>query len=294
VTNLVIGGHGIGDCIQAIQCASLGQFVSKDQYDIKLAARTEVFDPLKFFFKKKFILERIPERLGEENSILTSNYSYIEELKRAYDNIYYVIPDLLFRNPHAFDYIKYGISPHVIKSHRLSIDEWRPERKIYIGLVTMAPHHRYSAIKPLIIALAKKFPHYQIYFPNVKRWGGEDLDFGNFSRMPENVFIHEDPTFESSIAHLRQSCFGIFADNGPSHFAFNLGMPRIVLDGFMGNPKWLSRWREDPNESIPLETNILDLVNIVESHILFPETSLLPKKMCKDPIGIPELMGFKY
>lgn len=289
--NLIIGGHGIGDSIFSLQCGEAARGLFGDLFDYKLATRNEVFGPIDYFFKD-LNPTQLPEELGTNNSILTNNL--IDSFKESYDNIYYVIPDLLFRNPYHFDFKKFNLAPHVIKQTRLSLKQWSPKKKIYLGVVTMAAHHRYPAIKPLIVTLAKRLPDHEIYFPNVKKWGGEDLDWGDFSSVPDNVFIHENPDFNESLDHLKESCFGIFADNGPSHFAYHLGMPRIILDNFMGNPMWISRWREDPSESVPMDTNVLDLASIVESHIIHPQCSLIPSPMCKNPLGIPQLLGFKY
>ena len=241
MSKLIIGGHGIGDCILAIQCAFLTYDtrwpLPEGDFEIQLATRDEVYRPLSYFFGTNCYLHdnmsQISEELGEENFILSDKCSYLEEMAEKYEEVYYVIPDLLFRNPHSFPFMKYNLSPHVIKTQRFAMNFWKPKNKIYIGLVTMAEHHRYGAIKPLIYALAKALPAYEIYFPNVKKWGGADLDWGDFNNKPDNVFIHENPSFEDSIDHLKESCFGIFADNGPSHLAYQLGMPRIVLDNFI-------------------------------------------------------------
>jgi hypothetical protein len=279
---LNIGGHGLGDCILSLQ---ISYFLSKlnIEHQNLTSTRNEIFNPLKYLFEDKFKLNQIDEKITENNLIINSIEAQ-EELKKKYNGteIIYNVPDLLFRNPLAFDFQKYNLSPQIIKKHRLLLDpsfRQKKENIIYCGLATSTENYVYYDIPELIQKLAKALPNYKIYFPLLTKWDKPIDNLGNFNiNFPQNVIIDKDPKFESSLEILKQSVYGIFTCNGPSHIAYHLGIPRLILDPQFGKLPWVARWKEDYEECIPINTSINEILTIVVNNILIPQTQMFDRK----------------
>lgn len=278
---LILGSHGLGDSIQSLQCAHFAKMLNKDVTVIS-CTRNEVFDPLYFLFGDLFDLLQHPlkEDWGHDNWILKNQ----ESLKSLsyFDEIYYSIPDLLFKHPLAFNYQKYNTNPQVIKQTRLLTHKFRPEKRIYIGLATSTDGYLYSNIPALLRKLGNEIPDHEIYFTNVKNWAGRELNYGDLSNMPPNVIIHDNPKFYESLAILGKSCLGLYTCNGPSHLGFQFGQNRIILDPQYKKTLWEARWREDFSECIDINTSINDVVSLVKENINTPQTLLLPRQKVLD------------
>ncbi len=276
---LNIGGHGLGDCILSLQISYL-----LNQQHIKhktlISTRNEVYKPLWYIFGNVLDVEQINENIAHENRIITDK-SLQSELKSKYNalNITYNVPDLLFRSPLALDYKQYGLNPQLIKKTRILNGHFaKKEKIIYCGLTTTTKGYTYENIPILLRSLAEHLPDYTIYFPKVKRWDKE-INYDNFNiSFPKNVFIHDDPTFEESLDWLVKSEYGIFTCNGPSHIAYQLGIPRLILDPQFNRIPWMSRWKEDYEECVPINTNYSDVVKLVDANIKYPQTTLIDRK----------------
>jgi hypothetical protein len=279
---LNIGGHGLGDCILSLQ---ISDFLSKLNIEHKnlLSTRNEIFNPLKYLFENKFDLNQINEKITENNFII-DNYELQEDLKKKHNatEIIYNVPDLLFKNPLAFNYQKYYLSPQIIKKQRLLLDEGSKQKKeniIYCGLATSTENYVYYDIAQLIQKLAQALPNYKIYFPLLTKWDKPINNLGNFDiNFPQNVVIDKDPKFENSLEILKQSIYGIFTCNGPSHIAYHLGVPRLILDPQFGKLPWIARWKEDYEECVPIDTAINEILAIVVNNILIPQTQMFDRK----------------
>lgn len=271
----IIGAHGIGDCILSLQCA---HYVGNHECNIFIASRDEVFNVVKTCFDHLFNIYHADPKLGEDNFFLKSkdaqNFFYSK-----YIHVYYTVPDLLFRNPFAFDYKKYNVTPQTIKSTRLLARERMPFSNIvYVGLTSSTKGYNYPDLKLLLNKLGKENPAFIFYFPKISSWAGDNIDFGDLSGLPKNVFIQENPTFDQSLNVLKQSCYGIFTCNGPSHLAYQYGIPRLVLDPQFDKLPWIARWKEDYNECLSISTNFIDICRVVSYNLNQPETQLVPRK----------------
>lgn len=279
---LNIGGHGLGDCILSLQ---ISYFLSKINVEHKnlISTRNEVFNALKHLFGNKFEFTQIDEKITENNLIINDDVTQ-EDLKKKYEasEIIFNVPDLLFRNPLSFDYKKYNLNPQIIKKQRLLIDlnlEQKKENIIYCGLATSTENYVYYDIPLLIQKLSKALPDYKIYFPLLTKWDKPINNLGNFDvDFPENVIIDKDPKFEDSLNILKKSIYGIFTCNGPSHVAYHLGIPRLILDPQFGKLPWIARWKEDYEECVPINTSINEILTIVVNNILIPQTQMFDRK----------------
>ena len=63
-----------------------------------------------------------------------------------------------------------------------------------------------------------------------------------------------------------------------------MGIPRLVLDPQFNKIPWMSRWKEDYEECIDINTQYTDLVNLVATNIKNPETTLIDRKKLLDLI----------
>jgi len=276
---LNIGGHGLGDCILSLQISHLLNQRNISNKTV-ISARNEVYRPLWHVFANALDFEQIDENIAHENKIIVDK-DLQDNLKSKYNSkdITYNVPDLLFRSPLSFDYKKYGLNPQLIKKTRVLNGHFsKKEKIIYCGLTTTTQGYTYENIPALLKLLAEHLPDYVIYFPKVKKWD-RDITYNNFDiNFPKNVFIHDDPTFEESLDWLVKSEYGLFTCNGPSHISYQLGIPRLILDPQFDKIPWISRWKEDYEECISINTNFNDIVKLVSANIEYPQTTLIDRK----------------
>jgi hypothetical protein len=276
---LVIGGHGMGDCLMSLQCAQ----IIKDngiEPTVVLAVRDEIFEPLDALFGSRFNLKLVDETYAADNNLLKDE-SLFKFISEGFDEVYYVIPDLLFNNKHSFDFLKYNTSPQMIRSTRLLDKGRKVEKIIYMGLMSTTPGYMYGEPLALALAMAYSIPTHTIYFPVVTKWAGKDIKPIILpNKAPNNLQIVTDPDMKESMAVLGKSCYFVGTDNGPSHLAYHYGMPRLLLDPQFNKLPWIARWREDYLESVPISSPIEKLVDVVNINISTPQTTLVPRMTC--------------
>lgn len=296
-----IGGHGLGDCILSLQISYFLKERHIDHINL-ISTRNEVFEPLNFIFGDKFQLIQIEEKYSHENAIL-NNINFQEEIKAKYSSsdITYNVPDLLFRNPLGLNYKKYGLEPSIIKQTRVYTNYIeQKENIIYCGLCSSTEGYVYNNIPLLLLRLAEFLPSYTIYFPMIEKWDKKIDNLGNFNiDYPSNVFIDKNPSFIDSLKWLRKSCYGIFTCNGPSHIAYQLGIPRLILDPQFNKIPWMVRWKEDYNDCIPITTDINSISQLVYANINTPQTKMIDSKIILNLIqqnqtNWENLFYFKY
>lgn len=276
---LNLGGHGLGDCILSLQISSLLTAQNIEHVNC-ISTRNQVFEPLNYVFGKQFQLYQVDECVTENNNIVLDQ-KLQQQLKKEFscEDLTYNVPDLLFHHPLALDFDKYNLNSQLIKKHRVLINSQnKKENIIYCGLATSTEGYLYNDIQNLLISLANALPKYQIYFPNIKTWDKE-INMGNFNiQFPKNVYIDGDPKFEDSLDILLKSKYGIFTCNGPSHIAYQLGIPRLILDPQFNKLPWITRWKEDYEECIPINTPQNEISKLVFHNIQSPETTLIDRK----------------
>jgi hypothetical protein len=276
-----IGGHGIGDCILSLQIAYLlnKRYISTLNL---ISSRDEVYKPLWYAFGNVLEINQIDEKYSNNNALL-NRPEYIKELKVKYESdlLTYNVPDLLFKNEFAFNYEEYGLNPQIIKKTRLLVNHFpKKENIIYCGLSTTTPNYLYKNIPLLLKSLGEHLPQYKIYFPKLKKWDKEINYACDFNiDYPSNVVIDLDPDFNKSLDILFKSKYGVFTCNGPSHIAYHLGIPRLLLDPQFNRIPWISRWKEDYEECINIDTHYNDVSRIVFNNINYPETTLIDRKI---------------
>ena len=276
---LNLGGHGLGDCLLSLQISYLLK-EKRISHTNCISTRSQIFGPLKHLFGEKYDFIQVDELYTHNNKVIL-NHDMQRELKQKFncDDLTYNVPDLLFHHPLALNFDKYSLNPQLIKKQRLLTNTLiKKEKIVYCGLATSTQGYLYSHIKNLLIALACSLPDYTIYLPNVKKWD-KDINMGDLTgEFPSNVLIHENPEFEDSLDYLSKSKYGIFTCNGPSHIAYHLGIPRLILDPQFEKVPWMSRWKEDFGECIDINTQYTDIVDLVAANIKNPETTLIDRK----------------
>lgn len=280
---LTLLSGGIGDILTGISCA----YILKQKgipVEILLCARDEVAEIVIYCFGGIFQNLRqhhLKSKWGDDNWIL-NNLDELKPLREKYKEIYYITPDLLFRNPLAFDFKKYDVSLQTLTTQKLLAPSWKPTKSIYVGLISSTPGYTYRNIPELVFQLGLTFPNHTIHCPIVSKWAGHDIFMGKFDHgYTENVKLYRDPDFKSQLDIMRTCEYAIVGDNGPSHVLYSLGCPRLLLDPrFFFTPEslaWVARWRETISDSIPIEVNVEDIVEIVKANILIPQTQLIPR-----------------
>jgi hypothetical protein len=268
---LIVGGHGLGDCLLSLQCAHYVKQAG-DECTVELYTRDEVFNPIAAIFGHLFNLKQ------NKGELDPTNIDKIDTDLYFYNEVYFALPDWLFSNPKAFDWQRYHTSPQMIKTTRLLADQRRNNGVIYLGLMTSTQGYLYDDIEALAVNLAKVFPQYSVYLPIITSWAGQTLKEFNFpADAPKNLIIEKDPNFAASLSVLRDSVYFIGTDNGPSHVAFHFGVPRLILDPQYNKLPWIARWKEDVTESIPIGSSWPEVVRLVSTNFNRPETLLIPR-----------------
>jgi len=278
-----VGAHGLGDCILSLQISYLLKNKNIPHENL-ISTRDDVYKPLWRVFGNEFDLNQIDEKYCNDNALL-KNESLLNDLKQTYgSNITYNVPDLLFKHPLALKYEEYGLNPQLIKKTRTLTKHFsNKENIIYCGLCSTTEGYVYKDIPNLIKSIAEYLPEYTVYFPMVKSWDKDINNLGDFSiNFPPNVFIHENPSFESSLDYLTKSIYGVFTCNGPSHIAYQLGIPRLVLDPQYGRIPWMIRWKEDFEECLPISLDKESITKVIYQNIVVPQTNMLDRKIVLD------------
>jgi hypothetical protein len=284
----LITTDGIGSSIHGINCK---YFIENNSYD-----SVKVFYPsdenkaqaIRYLHPEVMI---IPEEYQYNHNFI-KDASYIERFKMKYgnyDKYYYYSPDLLFNHKYAFDYKRYNVSPETIKQHKGLTKLFKPEKCIYVGLTTSTPGYTYNYIKELLINLSERLPDREIFFPAIKKWAGVDLDYSYLTGLPENVTIANNPNIVDSIKKLCKSEYGIYTCNGPSHIAYSLGQPRIVIDPQYFKLPWLARFKETGEHCIPFDTPPAEVGKIVELNIREPISLLFDRKFLFNIVDADDL-----
>lgn len=278
----ILCAHGVGDAILGMQCA---HYVKTRVPLVVACCRDEVFKILREAFGFSIVQHPEKEKWGENNWIL-NNQAELQNHRETQGEVevYYVIPDLLFRNPLTFDWRKYNVSPQTIKSTRVLTHHWKPSKRIYVGLASSHPDYQFRNIYALLFALGANFPEYEIYYPNLQNWNGSKMpgEPVDFSGLPANVVIDTVCAVETTVKKLKESDYGIFVDNGFSHLAYQCGVPRLVLDHYYGNCAFESRWRENTEDYIPYTEKIEEILPIIYNGLNDPTTLLINKNWLRN------------
>ncbi len=268
---LIIGCSGIGDALWAFSCASYIKDV-----DVAICARNEVFIPLKKIFGGRFNLIQWDESLSKDD-LLIRDENLWQSLTKGYRDAFYEKPDLLFNHPHSFDYTKYNTNPELIKTNRLLLNDYKPVKSwIYLGLTSTTNGYVYPHAPTLIDFLCKNLPNYNFYLPNNIEWDGKIVSF-DIKEQYKNLIIDNNPEFDVWYKMLKQCEFGVFSDNGPSHLAFSLGMSRVLIDPQFNRLTHDARWKENTNDSIPINTSPMDIYKLIKTLLEIPPTKLSPR-----------------
>lgn len=270
--NLVCG-DGIGGLLQGFVCADF-IYNSGGYPRTFICARDEVFKPLNFLLKDKFLLEQLPEDWFDK--FITDDTFFKDKIRDGYLNC----PDMLFKHPRAFDYKRFNTNPSLIKSTRILTHKAKPENIVYLALNTSTPIYQYFRIRELILFLAARLPNHIIYFNNITKWAGKRIGNGEFSGLPNNVLYFEDQPFEESLEYLFRSCYCIVLDCGIMHIAQHLGTPKTIISNRLGpdGAMWRARWYYDCNEAISYNYTPRDIAYLVAKNIEIPQTTLISRK----------------
>lgn len=277
----ILSGHGAGDSLLGFQAAYYAQLLDED-VTVGLFCRNEVFNILNYVFSDRFNIKQLPESLISDYQI-EKDPSLWSSITKGYDENYFILPDLLNRNPHCFNFSKYNTSPSLVSKTSLLHHKWKPEKAIFINLISTTDGYRYSETNSLANFIAKRIPDYKIYVIDKVKWANK-MEFYNVKAESSNIIVLENPDYKTSIDIMTRCEWGIYTDNGFSHLAYQLGQNRILLDPQWNRLPWIARWREDYTESIPINTSVIDISKLISNLIKNPPTQLLPRKMVLDKL----------
>lgn len=274
---LNIGGHGIGDNLTSLQISYFFKLKGIEHINVS-SCRNEVFRPLSVFFPD---LIKVDEKYSHGNEIIY-NLELEKELlnKFSCDLINYNVPDLLFRNPRSLNLEKLGLSIQIIKKHRLLLNQsLNKQRNIFLGFSSSTPGYIYPYIKKLCQYICAALPDYHFIFPKPNSWD-KPIIYGDLNSLKNisNLEILEDPNFEDILQKLKSCCYGVFSCNGPSHLAYHLGIPRLILDPQFNKLPWIARWKEDYEECIDINNVPEEVEKLITTNIRIPQTQLIPRQ----------------
>ncbi len=270
----------------------LNQIYPKIKVKNICCCREETWNMLNILYGDRFDITRMSENFLEGKNNLVN-----EMLLRELDEAKYIIwPDLLFRNKYSPPLKSWGISNFTVKQTRNLLGKWKPENRITVNLNSITPLYTYHSIPELVRELGKKFPDKEIYVPILTKWNQRDLNTYKFINLPPNVVIDINPEFSKSYDLLCRSEYLLTTDSGIMHIAQDLNLPYLTLDPQYKISMFSARWRPFAYyNSIPINSLVEDIVNIVNAHLLYPETQMIDVADIyrKDNLDIPRLLNFK-
>ncbi len=271
---------GIGDCLMG--GAKPAFFITNGDFiSVEAFVRDEVFIGLEYIFRTSSKRSWLSIIQNDKKEYFGSDYiKFVNEFFPTQDKdvqVYYNIPDFLYKNPHAFDWKKYNLHPNTIRQQRLFIDDWKPSKKIYCAVNSTTQGYQPSNISAILRLVSQQNPDYEIIFPNITKWANIQLDYGDLSNLPSNIRLIENPDICSCIDLVRQSDLVICTDNLISHLAFETGIPRILLDPQFGRNMFTARWREDISESIPISTSPRNVAELSKQLLEDSTLCLIPR-----------------
>jgi hypothetical protein len=279
---------GMGGLVLAFQCA---QFIKNKNKGVKvyISASNEIFDALLYLFGDLFEIGQLPPDIDEKSLEFL-------ELTKKHEEIYFICPDYTFSNKYAFDFGRYGIDIKTITQERVlnkSLITLPKVPRIYLALNSNTDGYSYSEIGSLAIDLAKEMPEYEIYLPILDKWAGKDIPSVTLDQeIPNNLKIDKNPKLIDSLEILAESIYCICADNGFSHLAYSMSIPRLLLDPRLRHPlnswPWWIRWREDLSDSIDISTHYGIITQIVKTNLKIPQTQLLPKQCLLNNVNLED------
>ena len=281
---LILTAGGIGDQILGFQCAQIiKNYLLNPNITVECCARNDVYEPLEYLFGRKFYIKQNPlkedlAKLIEENNPIGINI--INKYKENYE-VYYIVPDHLFRHELSFDFKKFRTNPQIIRGISL-LYSYNINKDIYIGLISNTEGYLYYDIPELLRKLSEYLPKRTFHVPILNKWADKNIFMGDFNNLPDNIKIYRNPNLIEQIKLMRGCCYGIYTDNGPSHIAYQFAQSRLLLDPRFGvEPRqsipWLARWRENITESISIKNKPEHIARLVKTNLEIPQTTLIPR-----------------
>lgn len=284
----IIGAGGVGDCILSRQCGFYAE-----RYGCQISyfypVRNEIFAPFSSLFPDSIQIEEF----YDEGNKFTENIELVKQFTEQYgefDDIYWIVPSLLYQNKYAFNYQKFNVSPGAIASTRLLTHLRTPKKIIFASLNSpLRDYQLGSRIKPILTQLANQNPTYKIFYNNLTEWASKKLNNGDLSGLPDNVLLFNDLSFVESLEYLKKASYLVTVDCGVFHVGKQLGIDTLLLDTRLTNNglPWIPRWRSyGLSDSIPNETDSVTIAGIVKTNLENPVTTLLPRQIIAQNIGI--------
>lgn len=297
---LILCVGGIGDQILGLQCALTARDLYPNiDFEVVSISRDEVFKPLHYLFSDRILITQHEgkEKWGEHHWILNN-----QDALRQYPhpNKYYVVPDLLHRNPLAFDFARFRLHPQIVREQRVLLNARRPTEKIiYTALNTSTSDYIFPKTAQLVNAIARACPDYKVYFNDLTQWAGMEINNETDTTVWEsNVIYGKNVSFLTNLEILKRSSYCICLDNGISHIAYQLGIPRTLisrrtnLDGLM----WQARWYPQLSDCIGYDNRPGEIAYLIKTNLEIPQTTLIPRQVVLDHLHVywPEVLGFKH
>jgi hypothetical protein len=277
----ILIGDGIGGQLQGFSCADIVQSQGHEVH-IGIFARNEIFNFLKEIFKDKFKnIVQLPESFIEDYQI-EKNPDLWTKLNEGFDEAYLIIPDLLYRNPHKFNYKRFNINLSQIKNHKLLTDRYNPQQNLCIlNLLSVTNGYTYNYISDLINFLCLQNPKWKFIFPNNIIWNNIKIHIDIKNKYP-NLIIEENPTLLKWFEWMTKANFSISTDCGMMHVANHLNIEQLILDPQFNRLAFYARWRTSGDDSIPISTSAIDVAKLTKNLLDNELTRLLPKKLLLD------------
>ncbi len=265
-------------------------------YTVFCACRDEVWAPIDHLFKTYNPI-RIDPALAENEIIFkylkSGGHKDIDHIKNCYDEVYVVYSDEMFSSFYAFRLEKYNVSLQSFREMRLLKNEWKPQKKIAINLISSTKEYQVENSEEIARQIALNNKDYEVLFFHMDSWAEHELNYfdeQDWKNLPSNVTIKSNINFIESLELIKECCYGVSVDNGVNHYFQSLGMPRLLLDARINQPPFVVRWRYSLNDSIDQKVSPSIIGRIVKENLETPQTQLLPRsyveqmiRICDDP-----------
>ena len=268
---------GLGGCLTTYGAAKL---ISKAIGEIKVqcyfCCSDIVFKTLEYFE---------PEFVDQIFHVSENWYSENHKLNIR-DSVYNLTPNL-FDGDGLF-FTDTGLNWRQLKQERsLDTVSWEKcNKSVCLAFSTAQENNNYPFLNQLIKNLCQKLPNIQFYYPYIKNWSGKNLEHGfNLNDFVDynNLNIYEPKNMAEDLDMLRRECqHFIGVDNGVMNFAYHCNKERWLIDSRFNNPEFYIRWRQNGDESIPINISPTKFCNAFYLAYKNPHLNGLSKSILLD------------
>jgi hypothetical protein len=279
----IITAGGIGDCLMAVQAATLYQSINLEPVEIWVNSHQEIVDFInKCTYFPAFKCPEHHNKFHDPENPLNLPKDFLDGLFTKHTNVWSAFPDSLGQCAFAFPWYRFCKNYKAFLRTKIHVKQYprsfenlalNPDTKnifIHATSITLEKNYQMTKLQKLVNML--NTTNYNVIICRTSEWKGTPLPFFCQGKYYDLV----DEPIDKVIYTLRKSDYFIGIDSGPAHVAYHLDVPRIVLHNNFNIPMHLVRYHEDSSDDLPLNVEPEVIFNRVMLNLKDPLTYAIP------------------